>query len=210
MKFLFGLFATLIGISVHSPIQDQTKCLGVTTAVRSKEVPTVYVTFERAAESDQQKVRIAESPDVQSRSTDGKPGKIGGVFPYILLRIHNNTNWAVKLPTESLYLSPKFVSPLKICDGRGVMGLREGIEIEALYKVELVNGTPAATQTFRTDVSSNAWLPPGQSALFRVPRQSLEKNSAIYLLFNYEWEGNGNEPQHRVYFYWHQLPKDLQ
>ncbi|MEP7337221.1 MAG: hypothetical protein ABI977_05705 [Acidobacteriota bacterium] len=210
MKLLFGLFAILIGISTHGLAQDQSKCLDVTAVVRSKKVPTVYVTFERTVDPDQSQARLVKSTDVQSGNTEGKIEKVGDAPPNIMLRIHNNTNWAVKLPTESLYLSPKFVIPLRFCDGRGMMGLRDGIEIKALYKVELVNGNPAATPGFPTDVSSNAWLPPGQSVLFQVPRQSLMKGSVICLLFNYEWEGNGNEPQHRVYFYWHQLPKELQ
>jgi hypothetical protein len=54
------------------------------------------------------------------------------------LRLHNNTRWAIKFPTDSLYVGPK-ITPIRICDGRAALGLRTDLEVNARYDVEAVS-----------------------------------------------------------------------
>jgi hypothetical protein len=65
------------------------------------------------------------------------------------------------------------------------------------------------------DVFSSAWLPPGSSIIFSVPREHLSPDLMIFIRFNYEWEYGertfgSDEPEHRVYFRASDLPKKLQ
>ena len=207
MKKLLRLWIALFGISAVGVAQESGKC---SIAMRSKEKPSIYISIEKPAESVSRKTRLAVTEDANEKNAQNKPDKIGVVQSYFFLRISNNTNWAIQLQTESLYISSKYVAPFSLCDGRNPLGLREGVEISALYKVRSTNSRNASLIAPSSDVRSSVWLPSGQSALFRVPQESLAKDSAVSLFISYEWEGNGNEPQHEVYFYWYQLPEEFQ
>jgi hypothetical protein len=201
----------LCGLPFAGPARQRE---GTTKAdvVLLKGKPTVYITFERAGE---------RKPVYAKESNRG-----------IWLRLYNNTRWSISFCTESLYIGTK-TTPLRLSDGRGVLGLRDGVEISPCYEVEAVRGyesertrdgglvieKPIQVSTppvgTRGDVSSISWLPSGRSAIFSIPGEHLAKHLAIYVVFNYEWEtgvrdvGNG-EPQHRVYFRASDLPENVQ
>jgi hypothetical protein len=171
--------------------------------------PTVYLTFEK------------EGPREPIHPSESKQG--------IWLRLHNNSKWAINFCTLSLYVPPK-VAPRRLADGRAVLGLNDGVEINVCHGVEHIatyqwklsrrqksRNRPATTEEQqvgydRGDVFSSAWLPPGSSVVFSVPREHLSKELVIFLRFNYEWEYGdravkSNEPEHRVYFRAADLPQ---
>jgi hypothetical protein len=88
---------------------------GVNSALLDASHPSLYLQFDDEAE--RQPVHPGE----------GRSG--------IWLRIHNNTRWAISIPTESFYIGPK-VAPLTLMSGKHVLGIRDGIEIAPLYSVE--------------------------------------------------------------------------
>src|SRR5207253_1587959 len=126
------------------------------------------------------------------------------------------------------------VEPFRLRDGRGVLGLREGVEIFVCHGVEQVSyyesertskGGLVINESVRLPdipvgynrghVFATSWLPPGRSVIFSVPREHLAKHLGIYLSFTYDWEtaerDNGsNEPEHRVYFRASVLPEKFQ
>ena len=181
--------------------------------VVTKGNPTVYITFERAGTR--------------------KPLDAGESERGIWLRLHNNTPWSISFCTPGLYLGSR-IEPYRLSDGRGALGLREGVEIHACHGVEQVSyyqseKTPnrginmnesVRVQNIpvgynRGHVFSAAWLPPGRSVVLSVPREHLAKHLGVYLSFKYEWEtaendSGNNEPEHRVYFRASDLPKTFQ
>jgi len=118
-----------------------------------------------------------------------------------------------------MYVGPA-VTAWSFCDGTGVLGLRDGIEVNGRYEVEELESPssrrPAKKPDLgRIDVFSTSWLPPGRSVIIAILKEHLNKGFAIYLPFNYEWETEnrhvrGGEAQHRVYYYFWNLPEDLQ
>jgi hypothetical protein len=192
----------------------------------SKGKPTIYLTFEDAGKFRLKSAKIAA--DGSNQETQGT-AKAEDAVPIVRLRLHNNTCWAIGFPTDSLYVGPK-MTPLRLSDGRGVLGLREGIEVNARYEVEAAAGeklvkSPGHRLSIipvkakppvirRSDMFSISWLPPGRSVIFVVPREHLAENLRVYVPYNYEWEtsesdfGSG-EPEHRVYFHASDLPNEL-
>jgi len=181
-------------------------------AVVSKGKPTVYITFERAGTR--------------------KPMDAGESDQGIWLRLHNNTPWSISFCTPGLYLGSRIES-YRLRDGRGALGLREGVEIHTCHGVEQVdyyesersNGGINVNESVqvkklpvgynRRHVSSTSWLPPGRSVVFSVPREHLAKHLGVYLSFKYEWEtaendSGNNEPEHRVYYRASNLPEKVQ
>jgi len=181
--------------------------------VVSKGNPTVYITFERAGTR--------------------KPMDAGESERGIWLRLHNNTPWSISFCTPGLYLGSRIES-YRLRDGRGALGLREGVEILACHGVEQVgyyeseetsNGGININESVRVQnipvgynrghVFSTSWLPPGRSVILSVPREHLAKHLGVYLSFKYEWEtaesdSGNNEPEHRVYFRASDLPEKIQ
>ena len=181
--------------------------------VVSKGNPTVYITFERAGTR--------------------KPMDAGESDRGIWLRLHNNTRWSISFCTPGLYLGSRIES-YRLRDGRGALGLRDGVEIQACHGVEQVsyyesettsNGGININESVRVQnipvgynrghVSSTSWLPPGRSVILSVPYEHLAKHLGVYLSFKYEWEtaendSGNNEPEHRAYFRASDLPKKLQ
>jgi hypothetical protein len=175
--------------------------------------PTIFLTFEREGKRE---------PIHASESNEG-----------VWLRLHNNTKWAINFCTPSLYIPPK-VAPIRLADGRGILALSEGVEVSVCHGVEELK--PYEWKLTRTgeakkrkstkdserqvgydqgDVFSSAWLPPGSSIIFSVPREHLSPDLMIFIRFNYEWEYGertfgSDEPEHRVYFRASDLPKKLQ
>lgn len=179
----------------------------------SKERPSVYLTLERTGQRE--RVYAEESNE--------------GVW----LRLHNNTKWPICVSTESSYLGEK-TSLIRLSDGRSVFGLREGVEISPRHGVEVfdryesrkapdgsvkINDNIAAPNPpigydKGGHISAHAWLPPGRSVIFSLPKEHLAKRLAIFVTFKYDWEtaerdDGSKEPEHRVYFRAADLPPNV-
>jgi hypothetical protein len=191
-----------------------------------KDKPTIYITFERAGMVKPAPVRLAATDNLQEIA-DGHSDENSQV---VWLRLHNNTRWAINFPTDSLYIGTN-ITPTRLCNGRPALGLRSGIEVNARYKMEVVDNAAAAQTTEsgiainnptgilkppvlnRSDVFSTSWLPAGGSVIFSVPREHLTRQYSIYIPYKYEWEFGepsvkSDEPQHRVYFHTHNLSEN--
>ena len=202
-----------------APVQGQESCVARSKILLLPDKPSVYFSYDGMAVRKRTIPRLAEgaAPSDNSESTDLK--KAANV---VLLRLHNNTSWTILLPTESLYVGPA-VTGWRLCDGSGVLGLQEGIEVNGRYDVELLeddktptsNRPPKLLELRRSDVFSASWLPSGRSVIIAILKEHLKKGLGIYLPFNYEWETvkgvvRGDEARHRVYFYFWNLPDNVQ
>lgn len=201
--------------------QDKESCGANADILLLKDKPTIYITFERAGMVKPPPLRLGATDTLQEISGGHSDEGTQAVW----LRLHNNTRWAINFPTDSLYLGTK-ITPTRLCNGRGVLGLRSDIEVNARYKMEAIGNT-AVAQTIesgvalnnpigilkqpvlnRSDVFSISWLPAGGSVIFSVPREHLARQNSIYIPYSYEWEYGErsvktDEPQHRVYFHAH-------
>lgn len=110
------------------------------------------------------------------------------------LRLHNNSHWAISFLTEH---PAEITIPFRLADGREVKALIDGGKVWPEYEiVNLWNGGYAEYSC----VISESWLAPGTSALMAVQAERLKPMAEFYLRFSYEWQGNRNEPEHRVRF----------
>ncbi len=166
--------------------------------------PLVYLTFEKYDKGD-----------------SGKENESANV---ILLKLHNNSKWAINIRTTSLYIGAD-VSALKLNNGKTVFALKDGLEIAPQYYIEgypsLENYTNAQGEVtakliepqrspfyFWGDVSSTAWIPSNSAVSFNIPRQYLTNYHRLYIIYNFEWEKPDSELEHRVYFYGNSLVKN--
>lgn len=176
--------------------------------------PSLYITFEQVNNPTPTSTRLASASGTseQPHHERRKNEKV------IWLRLHNNTRWAINFPTDSLYLGTA-ISPIKLCDGRPVLGLRNGIKIDIRYELDFARTRQKAISELpslnRSDVFSASWLPSGGSILFSVPREELIDDLMVYVPFKYEWEYGErafrtDEPEHRICFRASDLPKNIQ
>jgi hypothetical protein len=95
----------------------------------------------------------------------------------VWLRLHNNTRWAINIPTDSLYIRPK-TTLIRLGDGRGALAPREGIEVNIRYEVEAEQNARMIRPPVirRADILSSTWLASERSIIFVVPREYLAKN----------------------------------
>src|SRR5689334_15396809 len=209
---LVCLLLSLMASSVSAQTIQSCEIKGGVTFESNK--PTVYISFENVNDSTRAATRLAsvDKPSERSNKEQKKfPDSAGEV---IWLRLHNNMRWAISVPTDSLYLGPA-ISPIRLCNGRSALGIRDGMKINVRYEVELLTRSDRELPLLsRSDVFSASWLPAGGSVLFGVAREHLIENSIIYVPYNYEWEYGErtfttNEPQHRVLFRGSDLPKNL-
>ena len=197
MNRVILIVMVMCSFTMPSLAQEQQSCLVKSDVLINKTKPTVYITFERLENQN------------------------------VLLRIHNNTRWAIHFSTESLYITQ--TTPLKLCGNRGAQGLNDGRRVNLIYQVEAERGfeTVHIGNRIETrpivvtvpplswgDVSSTSWLPSGRSAIFLVERRYLAKNLKIYVPFVYEWEtaerdSGDNNLEHRVYFRSYDLSEGL-
>lgn len=190
--FTRTIFLTVF-LGACSSLYGQASC-GVDRShiVLSKDKPTVYLTFERFDDSGKRANKRTE---------------------YVLLRLHNNTQWSITLPTNRLYVGPQTIA-IRLCDARNVLGLRDDVEAQIQYQVEADQlAASAPTIADRTDVSWTSWLASGTSIVFKVPRAYIAQYLKVYVSYHYEWEvgervNESLEPQHRAYFRGIDLPKD--
>lgn len=215
-------------LAVLVSAQHKVPCGTEAGILLSKDKPTIYITFERVSKVKRLPTRLAATDSSLEPSVAQNHESIQVVW----LRLHNNTRWAINFATDSLYVGPK-ITPIRLCDGRGALGLRSDIEVNARYEVEAISGYESVRTSDgglimnspveaaeppvinRSDMFSTSWLPPGGSVIFSVPREHLAERLAIYIPYNYEWEYGerifrSDEPQHRVYFRASDLPEKVQ
>jgi hypothetical protein len=167
----------------------------------SKEHPAIYITFERRGKAiNPMESRMAETGEASKSKEKGDD---------YWLRLHNNSRWAILFPTWSLYFGKK-VSPYRLPDGKSILGLSDGMEVNTKYQVVEDDGRVVP---YGGDSYSQSWLPPGRSVIFSVTRAHLSKGRSIYVYFNYEWESgqvysNNLEPEHRVMYWGYRLETD--
>lgn len=190
MLILLLLCLSTVGYAQHS------KPRRVKTEVRlSRNKPTVYITFERAGKRE---------PLEAGESDEG-----------IWLRLHNNTRWTITFPAFG------------VPETLGEVGMF--YEVEAIRNIETYRDAPKSGESQRQEqaaqetpvgyrlghVSSTVQLPPGDSIVFSVPREHLNKGLALHLSFSYEWQNQddvfaGRDPRTYVYFYSSALPQTIQ
>ena len=173
--------------------------------------PTVFLTYDHMGDLKTPKARLLQGAAPGAASEADKIQSRRGA-KFLWLRIHNNSPWTIGFPTESLYIGAA-ITAWHLCDGIGVLGLRDGLEVNACYLVDTTerNGDMPPRVQGRIDVMATSWLPPGRSAVFQVPLEYVSEKLSVYLPFNYEWETEngyvrGGEPEHRAYFYARMLP----
>jgi hypothetical protein len=176
----------------------------------SKLHPTVYLTFERTGKRE---------PEYSEESDKG-----------IWLRLHNNTRWPLLLDAYGAggkafskgneHEIGMFYGVEKIPEPKGQITILPS-------DIPLSNDTgdknSKATKTGESEyhdcelpasnwchVCSRIELGPGKSLLFSLPRETLCDNLMIYIVYEYKWEdhnGETLEPEHRIYFYGNNVPK---
>ena len=103
----------------------------------------------------------------------------------IWLRLHNNTKWKLVLRVN------------------GVPNRSYGDAV-VLYEVERTEGSGFTPVGYRSHVASVIKVKSGNSLLFSLPQEHLEKGLAIRVRYNYDWELRknnslpANEPSHSV------------
>src|SRR5438874_9356315 len=107
MKFLSILL--LVGTTLLGAQSETNRMLLDAT------LPSVYIRYERQGQ---------RTPVHSGESKEG-----------VWLRLHNNTSGAISLCTESLYIGPN-TEPLKLANGKSVLGLKSGVEASVCYSVE--------------------------------------------------------------------------
>ena len=112
----------------------------------------------------------------------------------VWLRLRNNSRWAISFRTEN---AAAILVPLRLSDGRVVNGLADGLAVSPEYVIE---NLPELSKREYWCTSASSWLAPGVSAIFSIPREDLKPVGRLKISFIYEWEGPGNEPEHRVDF----------
>ena len=207
--FLFGI---LFLINLAPVITAQRLSSGRKLAPRlSRNKPSVYISFLRYGKRE---------PIHTGESNEG-----------VWLRLHNNTRWPLVLLAQGaaghafalakdeevgLFVSVEEVPEpaLRVIRAFEIpLALPESLREKEVEKQQS-SMTPVEEQrncsppyVDSCHVCSSIKLAPGKSFVFSVPREILCKSLKIYIVFNYDWEGTGDEPEHRVYYYGSALPK---
>jgi hypothetical protein len=191
---LCNLTSICLPQQVNSPASDDDVRL-------SKDHPAIYITFERRGKAiNPMESRLAETGETSKSTEKGDD---------YWLRLHNNSRWAILIPTWSLYIGKK-VSPYRLSNGKSILGLSDGMEVNTMYEVAENDGR---VLPYGGDSHSQSWLPPGYSVIFSVSREHLSNGRSIYVYFNYEWESeqvysNNLAPEHRIMYWGYRLGKD--
>jgi len=121
----------------------------------------------------------------------------------IWLRLHNNTQWAINLRTAN---SGAVLLPLTLMSGQTVSALADGSEVSPEY---LIENFPDPGYGDYWCATTRSWVAPGQSALFSFPGEHLKFLGRLSVSYKYEWETEGQEPEHRVRFFERDLRRIL-
>jgi hypothetical protein len=112
----------------------------------------------------------------------------------IWLRLHNNTQWTINLRTEN---PGAVLVPLTLINGQTVSAVADGSEVSPEYLIENVPDPGYGDYWCNT---TRSWVAPGQSAIFSFPGEHLKFLGRLSVSYKYEWESEGQEPDHRVRF----------
>ena len=171
--------------SVHAsePVMQQMMLLGETVRGLSDGQHQLFGGLKTVVDgqSDAQtrmiqtmELRLAETGEATFSSRKGRD---------VWLRLHNNTHWAIQFRTASMYLS----SEIWHTPDHGICALADGAEVGLIYYLEDEEGKRTCMGGGGC-MSSTAWLIPGRSLIFSVPRKALRKSEQICVVFTYEWE----------------------
>jgi hypothetical protein len=197
MKSFLVIIVFVFVFSVEAFPQQKAICDETTNYLIDKQMPSVYLTFERfgkAANWSQSK--IGEWSD-KSKIEKGDD---------IWLRLHNNSCWDVKFKTDSLYISKTTIDgKFKLIYGI----LEDGALANIQYSIEEQNRKQVP---YGSDTASLSSLPSGKSVVFGVFKEHLSKSRSIYVDFNYGWEAkdfsNNLAPLHRAFFWSYRLEEE--
>src|SRR5262245_9442270 len=211
LNIILSVIFSCVFVLFASGQDAKNSCPEANNILISKDRPTVYTTFEREGEDASNSAADSEAP-VQTEN-------------YILIRVHNNTRWAITIFAEDyifLYMD-KMYSSQSLCTGNQSV-LRDGGEIDAEYyvKAKAGSGSKAPEIDQHTHLSGPVWIAPGNSMLFRVSQKYIYEDWDIVVPFRYEWEMaihrenrspddivRYEEPRHYVYFHFYQLPETV-
>jgi hypothetical protein len=186
----------IVGCILATLAQLPKTCEQPTTYLIDQEKPSVYLEFEQFGKADdwaQSRLgEISEKPKIEK----GKD---------VWLRLYNNSCWDLKIPTFSMYMSkvPDSANPGKF---KIAFAIQDGAAANVFYNVEEQDrkGVPWGGDSYSISV-----LRPGNSIVFPVFREHLEKSRSIYVNFNYGWEmkqfSNNLTPLHRSFFWSYRL-----
>ena len=186
-------------------LAQRTKTRRANSDVRlQKDKPTVFVSFVRFGRRE------------SFRTVDSENG--------VYLQLHNNTRWTLILRaygaggytfTKSdaeeigMFYGVEEVQQIGASSGTGDPANPSLIPQET-KKLDIYENCEVALG-YWSDTATIVELKPGKSFLFSLPRESLCRNLRMYITYQYKWEndfGNASEPEHRVYFYGQDLPKE--
>lgn len=136
------------------------------------------------------------------------------VVEAVSLRLHNNSRGPIKVRMGFQEPTPK-LEVTTSSDKRIVYTPSQNIPVELIYGVEPVNTEVPLQIKLKQNLPYtriygsivDLLIPSGQSVIFPVRREELQRNLQIFVPFEYEWETSekirySDEPEHRVYFTW--------
>lgn len=178
---------------------------------------TVYITFVKTGKRE---------PIYTSDSDEG-----------IWLRLHNNTRWALVLAADGspsvakgkekeigMFYGIEEIPKMREIVAGPIAGppplppANQGIILPPSAQPSTGKDSDAGKDKYQEcgptfghwcHLCMSIKLQPGKSLLFSIPREHLCRSHKLYLKYRYEWEGDGQEPEHRVYFYGTNLPKGV-
>jgi WD40 repeat protein len=146
----------------------------------------VYITFDHYGDmTDPGQQRIVESGEPKTSKLKKPAEEANAVW----LRLHNDSPLPVVIPTQSVYLPNKecfFVFP----GGQRLSGLCDNREISVWFGLEDKDGKPIP---YGFDFGSSAFLLPGKSVLFAVPREILKNGNAVRFAFKFQKPNGENK-----------------
>jgi hypothetical protein len=157
--------------------------------------PPVYITFEELSKENNLK---------NSKNT-------------IWLRLHNNTNCELVIPTG-------FSGYYRIKNGKVVNVVDDGEKIDIYYFVEKILTKKQKNSLIwpkeiiysrkphsYDDFFQNIRIASGNSILFNVPVEYFKKRYRIVVPYNYSWEGlfGLGDGSHEVIYFWDDVPQGL-
>jgi hypothetical protein len=206
----------------------------LTLVISSFCVGNAHAQILRTKKPDPKMPSVYLSYDSQVRKDSRCPQESGDQI--ILQLHNNTSDYINIYANFSVDLADTIIDEksVKLLDGSNAKTLRTGSEVDACFDVEGIydrrsdqkhvrftvpkRDDYACTCSFISDLKSTPWpqrvgywIEPGEFVKFAVPRKFLGRNMKVYTEFNYLWEFEkgelrDNEPRHRVYFYYSDMP----
>ncbi len=239
MKLFKLIFVFSLLLLALTQVFSQNKTLGETNKnnLIDESKPAVYLEFVKTGKCTKDYLNFNFGNLCQSKSEETY------TFDAFWVRFVNNTRWTIgvtadKGATEAnadvvLINSTASVSKIGEKTAIGKMLAKDSAEMDVVYKAESETGcdfgedTPKGQVCKRREtsvpeiplppISSDLFVPSGQSIIFPVNREHIKKYIDLYVIFNFEWEYSGKfysstphyDLQHRAYFSWFDLETGL-